>query len=162
MFLFDPASTPDWEACRAELDRLMGRIGAKVIVANKWDERRLAYEIRGRKRGIYGLTYFEADPGKLSELERDTNLSEAVLRFLILQAEHLTEEEMKEVASRPASESGPEGEEAPRSATRSPQPAASASAVATAVDEDKPSEEPDDDADDVENDDSAEPSDMEE
>lgn len=101
MFLFDPAATPDWEACRAELDRLMDRIGAKVIVANKWDERRLAYDIRGRKRGIYGLTFFEADPDKLTELERDTNLSEAVLRVLVLKAEHLTEEEMKEAASRP-------------------------------------------------------------
>ena len=101
MFLFDPAAAPDWEACRAELDRLMDRIGARVIVANKWDERRLAYEIRGRKRGIYGLTFFEVDPDKLTELERDTNLSEAVLRVLILKAEHLTEEEMKEAASRP-------------------------------------------------------------
>lgn len=110
MFLFDPAAAPDWEACRAELDRLMDRIGAKVIVASKWDERRLAYEIRGRKRGIYGLTFFEADPNKLIELERDTNLSEAVLRVLILKAEHLTEEEMKEVVSRPVSTSSDNGE----------------------------------------------------
>jgi ribosomal protein S6 len=118
MFLFDPAATPDWEACRVELDRLMERIGAKVIVANKWDERRLAYEIRGRKRGIYGLTFFEAEPDKLTELERDTNLSEAILRVLILKAEHLTEEEMKEVASRAVVTSEDEAPETPEATTK--------------------------------------------
>lgn len=109
MFLFDPAVTTDWEQVRAELDRLMDRIGARVIVSNKWDERRLAYEIRGRKRGVYALTYFEAEASKVAELERDATLSEAVLRCLVVRVDHLTEDEMKEIAARQPVESAPEG-----------------------------------------------------
>jgi ribosomal protein S6 len=101
MFLFDPAVTTDWEAVQAELERLMKRAEARVIVMQRWDERRLAYEIRGRKRAIYALTYFEADPSKIAPLERDVQISEAVLRCLVLRADHLTEEEMKEMAARP-------------------------------------------------------------
>ena len=103
MFLFDPAAAPDWEACRAELDRLMGRIDGRLIVANKWDERRLAYEINGRRRGIYALTYFEADATKIVDLERDVQLSESALRCIILHVDHMTEDEMKEAAAKPAS-----------------------------------------------------------
>ena len=71
MFLLDPAVTTDWDAVQAELGRLFDRVGARQIASTKWDERRLAYEIRGRKRGIYALTYFEADSSRILDLERD-------------------------------------------------------------------------------------------
>jgi small subunit ribosomal protein S6 len=101
MFLFDPAVTAEWEAVQAELERLLKRAEARVIVMKRWDERRLAYEIRGRKRAIYALTFFEADPNKIGPLERDAQISEAVLRCLVVKADHLNEDEMKEVADRP-------------------------------------------------------------
>ncbi|HOB73626.1 MAG TPA: 30S ribosomal protein S6 [Phycisphaerae bacterium] len=110
MFLFDPAVTTDWEAVQAELERLMKRAEARVIVMQRWDERRLAYEIRGRKRAIYALTYFEADPSKIAPLERDAQISEAILRCLVLKADHLTEEEMKELAARPPDHSAADAE----------------------------------------------------
>jgi ribosomal protein S6 len=110
MFLFDPAVTTDWDAVQAELNRLMKRAEARVILANKWDERRLAYEIRGRKRAIYALTYFEAEPTKIAALERDAQISEAILRCLVVRADHLTEDEMREVASRPPDHSAGEAD----------------------------------------------------
>ncbi len=110
MFLFDPAVTADWDAVQAELNRLFERAGARVIVATRWDERRLAYEVRGRKRGIYALTYFQADENKIADLQRDARLSEAVLRVLVLQADELSDEEMKEIAARPADHSALEAE----------------------------------------------------
>ncbi len=110
MFLFDPAVTADWDAMQAELGRLMKRAEARVIVMQRWDERRLAYEIRGRKRAIYALTYFESDPSKIGPMERDAQISEAVLRCLVLSAEHLTEDEMKEIAARPPDHSAIDAE----------------------------------------------------
>ncbi|MEP0841811.1 MAG: 30S ribosomal protein S6 [Phycisphaerae bacterium] len=110
MFLFDPAVTADWDAVQAELGRLMKRAEARVIVMQRWDERRLAYEIRGRKRAIYALTYFEAEPGKIAGLERDAQISEAILRCLVLKADHLSEEEMKELAARPPDHSAADAE----------------------------------------------------
>jgi small subunit ribosomal protein S6 len=114
MFLFDPVVISDWEGVQAELNRVLERAGARVIACAKWDERRLAYEIRGRKRGIYALTYFEADPTRITDLERDVHLSEAALRCLILRVDHMTEDEMKEAASKPASHALPEDDRGDR------------------------------------------------
>ncbi len=110
MFLFDPAVTADWDAVQVELNRLMERAEARVLEMHRWDERRLAYEIRGRKRAIYALVFFEASPTKIGPLERDAQLSESVLRCLVLDADHLTDEEIREIASRPADHSAAEAE----------------------------------------------------
>jgi len=93
MFLFDTATTRDWAAIEQEVRRLLERIGANLLVCVKYDERKLAYEIRRRKRGTYVLTYFDAPPEKLQELERDTQLSELVLRLLVLRTE-ISEEKL--------------------------------------------------------------------
>src|SRR5262245_17354164 len=114
MFLFDPAVTADWDAVKVELGRILERAGARVIVLHKWDERRLAFEIRGRKRAIYAITYFEADPMKIADLERDARLSEAVLRCMVAQANHLTDDEMKEIAVRPPDHAVAEAERTAR------------------------------------------------
>jgi len=110
MFLFDPAVTADWDAVQAELGRLMKRAEARVIVMQRWDERRLAYEIRGRKRAIYALAFFEAEPSKIGPLERDVQISEAVLRCLVVNVDYLTEEQMKEIAARPPDHSAVDAE----------------------------------------------------
>ena len=114
MFLFDPVVMSDWEGIQAELNRMLDRAGARVIACAKWDERRLAFEIHGRKRGVYALTYFEADSTKIADIERDVQLSEAALRCLIVRVDHLTEDEMKETAAKPASYAAPEDERGDR------------------------------------------------
>ena len=96
MFMFDPAVATDWDKIKAEVDRLMERAEAKVLLCGKWDERRLTYEIRGVKRAIYVLAYFEIEPSKVSILERDATLSELIVRCLLVRADHVTEEQMKE------------------------------------------------------------------
>ncbi len=108
MFLFDPAFSPEWDKIQAEVDRLMQRAEAKLIVCGKWDERRLAYEIRGCKRAIYVLAYFEAAPDRISGMERDVQLSESCLRCLVLRADHLTEEQMREATTSPCHGNVPE------------------------------------------------------
>ena len=99
MFLFDPAVLTDWESVQKEVARLLERAGGQIVACSRWDERRLAYEIKGRKRGVYALTYFKAEPDRISGIERDVNLSESALRCLILRVDHMTDEEMKEAAS---------------------------------------------------------------
>ena len=110
MFLFDPTVANEWDPIEAEVNRLMGRIEAEVIICAKWDDRRLAYEIRGRKRGIYVLVFFKSDPNKIVDLERDVQLSEQVIRCLVQNVDHITEEEMKEIAARPANHSAVEAD----------------------------------------------------
>ena len=96
MFLFDPSFAADMSKVEQEVDRLMKRAGAEIIMSNKWDERKLAYEIEGRKRGCYVLTFFRAEPEKIPSIERDVQLSESVLRVLILKRDYMTEDDMKQ------------------------------------------------------------------
>jgi small subunit ribosomal protein S6 len=102
MFLFDSAGARDWAAIDQEVRRLLGRISAEPLVCIKFDERKLAYEIKRRKRGTYVLTYFNAPPERITELERDVQLSESVLRVLVVRAEHVTDERIRELQAWPA------------------------------------------------------------
>jgi small subunit ribosomal protein S6 len=100
MFLLDPGVLTDWESVQKEIYRILERAEAEVVACSRWDERRLAYEINGRRRGVYALTYFKADPAKIVGIERDVHLSESALRCLILRVDDaMTDEQMKEAAS---------------------------------------------------------------
>jgi len=96
MFLFDPTSGASFESCETEIRRLMGRAEAELVFCRKWDDRRLAYRIKGRKRGVYVLTYFKAKPERIAALERDARLSEDILRVLVLRADDVTPEAMEQ------------------------------------------------------------------
>lgn len=102
MFLFDNTVGFDWPAVEQEVRRLCGRIGAELHVCVKFDERKLAYEINGRKRGTYVLTYFDAPPEKIGELERDARLSESILRMLVLRNDSVSAERLAELKAWPA------------------------------------------------------------
>jgi len=66
----------------------LGRIDAEVLTLRKWDERKLAYPVKGQKRGVYILSLFRADGTKLTDVERACNLSEQVLRVMFTRCDH--------------------------------------------------------------------------
>lgn len=94
MFLVPQAAASDLNAVTDHLTGILNKHHARIVALKKWDERRLAYEIKKHKRGIYFLAYFETDPVNMSHIERDANLSETILRTLVTRVDHLTEEEM--------------------------------------------------------------------
>jgi small subunit ribosomal protein S6 len=90
MFLVDSAlATADWEGVLAAIRTILEKAGAQIISLAKWDERKLAYTIRGKTRGTYILSYFKAPGPKITEIERDVQLSEKIVRALILSAEQI-------------------------------------------------------------------------
>ena len=110
MFLFDPTFGTSFENCETEVRRILGRAEAEILICRRWDERRLAYKIKGRKRGVYVLVYFRAPPTKIGPLERDAQLSENILRVLVLRAEGLTPEAMEKAFTTRAAETEEGGE----------------------------------------------------
>ena len=91
MFLLD-AGNPDFQAASEPVRTILDRNEATALAIKPWDERRLAYEIKGRRRGLYVLSYFQAEPGRISEIERDCQLDERILRVMLLRRDGLTEE----------------------------------------------------------------------
>ena len=79
----------------------MERHEGKAIVLKKWDERKLAYEIHGEKRGLYVICFFTAPSASVAAIERDVELSDQVLRVMVTKADHLNAEEMAAVEPQP-------------------------------------------------------------
>jgi small subunit ribosomal protein S6 len=90
---------------------LIEKVGGQVAQMTHWDERRLAYPIKGVTHGIYYLTYFTGDSATDSRLRAEVRLSNLILRHLTLKLDRLPEGEIEtavELQSRLAiSERGP-------------------------------------------------------
>lgn len=101
MFLLPPSASTDADAPIKLVTGIIEKHEGKIIFIKKWDERKLAYEIKKQKRGTYIVAFFTA-PGKaIAQIERDVNLSDDVLRVLVLNADHLNKEEMEKVEPQP-------------------------------------------------------------
>jgi small subunit ribosomal protein S6 len=100
MFLFPQTVAADLQGAADHILEILSKGGAELISLCKWDERRLAYDIKGNKRGVYFLTYFKCDALKLAAIERDARLSEKLLRSMIVRADHVTPEQMAAMEGR--------------------------------------------------------------
>lgn len=101
MFLFPAGAATELEKSITTVRNMIERHEGKIMVLKKWDERKLAYEVNGQKRGVYIIAYFTAPGAAVAGIERDVNLSEDVLRVLVTHAEHLNETEMNAVEPQP-------------------------------------------------------------
>src|SRR6202000_2890435 len=71
MFLFGAAAVQDQQGTLKIVRDMIEKHGGQILVLKKWDERRLAYEVEGQKRGLYVIAYFKAPGTTISPLERD-------------------------------------------------------------------------------------------
>ena len=101
MFVFDPTFAAKFDNAEKEITKIMDRASAQDVIAKKWDDRRLAYKINGRKRGIYALVHFRAGGDAITGIERDAKLSENVLRLLVVRVDHLTDDDWKRFGAEP-------------------------------------------------------------
>ncbi len=100
MFLFPQTVAADLQTAADHVVEILAKGDAEVTSLCKWDERRLAYDIKGNKRGVYFLTYFKCDALKLAAIERDARLSEKLLRSMITRADHLAPEQIAAMEGR--------------------------------------------------------------
>ncbi len=95
LFLVDSGeAAADWKQVTGTIEKILSRSECEVISLRKWDDRRLAYEINKKNRGTFILAYFDCDPDRIGSIERDVQLSEKVVRVLILRTDRMTAEMM--------------------------------------------------------------------
>jgi len=85
LFIFDSdlyAKGADDVSC--QVASIVEQLGGEVLLSRLWDERKLAYPIKGHRRGTYWLAYFRIDPSAVKDLTRQFQLSGSILRFLVL------------------------------------------------------------------------------
>jgi len=83
LLIVDPRPT-DEEVTQllSRLQETLGQLGATVQRVDNWGKRRLAYEIKKQREGIYVVIELLAMPAAVKEFERQLKLNENVLRFL--------------------------------------------------------------------------------
>lgn len=85
MFILDSnrfGRDPDGVA--GQIPAAIEKLGGEMLISRLWEERRLAYPIKGQRKGTYWLTYFRLDSEQLAGLRRQCDITESILRFLFL------------------------------------------------------------------------------
>jgi small subunit ribosomal protein S6 len=86
MFLLDSnLVSKDWAGLEKHVQDILKRHGAETVYSEKWPDRRLAYDVKGCKKGTYYLAYFNAPSTAIPEIHRDIELSERILRAMFIQ-----------------------------------------------------------------------------
>ncbi len=74
-------------AVSGQIAKIIEEAGGSVMVSRLWEERRLAYPIKGHRKGTYWLVYFRLDGSRLTGIQRQCELSDMVLRNLFLKVD---------------------------------------------------------------------------
>lgn len=77
----------DPEAVANQIPAMIGKLGGEMLVSRLWEERRLAYPIKGQRKGTYWLTYFRMESGRLLDVRRQCQITEEILRVLFLKVD---------------------------------------------------------------------------
>jgi len=64
--------------------RVVEEQGGEVESINRWEKRRLAYEVKGQREGIYVLMNFKSEVKAAAELNRLLKIGDDVLRHMIV------------------------------------------------------------------------------
>ncbi|MHB0997814.1 MAG: 30S ribosomal protein S6 [Armatimonadota bacterium] len=63
--------------------------GGEVQDVNRWEKRRLAYEVKGQREGIYVLMNFKAEAKVATELDRRFKIADDVIRHIIVRSDEV-------------------------------------------------------------------------
>lgn len=75
--------------------------GGEILSVDKLGKKRLAYEVRDVREGIYVVMRFRSEPAAAKELERQLGLNEDVLRALLIRLDKQALEGEKVAAASP-------------------------------------------------------------
>ena len=74
----------DYNKVVTGLKEIVEKGGGTWVNGDKWEERRLAYPIKKKKRGLYIISHFSAATENVTKIDRQAKLSDLVLRHMIL------------------------------------------------------------------------------
>lgn len=85
MFIINPTILEEGrETVIEKVTTILTKAGSNVLKSEKWGERKLAYPIDKKKTGFYVLTTFEIDGTNLISVEGTLNITEGLMRYIIV------------------------------------------------------------------------------
>lgn len=67
-----------------EVEGLFEEAGGKLVLKDAWGRRGIAYPIHGSTEGTYVVYYYELDPSKVKEIDRQLRIMKNVRRHMIV------------------------------------------------------------------------------
>lgn len=68
-----------------KFSEMVTKNGGEIVNLENWGKRRLAYEVNGKTEGVYVIMRFNSDQKTAENLRRDFNLSDDIIKSLLLQ-----------------------------------------------------------------------------
>lgn len=88
MFILDSNRyARDQAGVAGQIPEMIQKLGGEILANRLWEDRRLAYPVKGHRKGTYWLTYFRLDSNQLTALTRQCQLSESIIRNLFLKVD---------------------------------------------------------------------------
>lgn len=79
------------KAIHKEFVDLVKKLGGEVLDVDVWGKRYLAYKINGHNEGYYIVYTFTLLPENVSEIRRQMELKQEVLRYMVVEADNIEE-----------------------------------------------------------------------
>jgi small subunit ribosomal protein S6 len=77
----------DARAVAGTIPKMVEKVNGEMLASRLWVEQRLAYPIKGHRKGTYWLTYFRMDSSKVADFNRACRLNDNVLRSLVIRVD---------------------------------------------------------------------------
>lgn len=81
--LYHPDLEVDLEKATSRVEKIFKDNGGKVINADNWGKRKLAYDIKKCESAIYVIYTVDFPPANVRKVETTLNITDEVIRFLI-------------------------------------------------------------------------------
>ena len=112
--LYHPDLEVDLSKAEERVKKIITDNGGKVVNADNWGKRKLAYPIKGSEHAVYVFYTTELPGESIQKVEATLNITSEVIRFLITKIDHkalATAEKLKAEKAEQAAKRGERGEE---------------------------------------------------
>jgi small subunit ribosomal protein S6 len=90
MYIIRPTLSDDArEKALKKITGFIDSLGGKVEKVIDWGRKKLAYEIKGSREGLYYILYFSLPTQTIDELIRENHLHEDLLRYMHIEIESM-------------------------------------------------------------------------
>jgi small subunit ribosomal protein S6 len=85
MFLLDSGRfATDSKGATDQITGMIEKCGGTLVAHRPWQDGRLAYAVKGHRKGLHYLTYFKMHGDGIRDLNRACKLSDLVLRHVVI------------------------------------------------------------------------------
>ena len=99
MFIFNAnAYARNPAAAQKAVEELIESVDGEILASRLWNEQKLAFPIKGHRKGAYWVTYARVENTRVAKLNRSAQLNDSILRHLFVKLEPRLVEPMVAVA----------------------------------------------------------------